>query len=463
MSDEKLFFCGVGGSGMLPMAVAMSKIGYSVTGSDRSYDAGRDAEKFEYLKEKGITMVPQDGEGLTKDFDYLVVSAAIEDTIPEVMKAKELGTPIKDRAEVLSGLLHQYKNSIGVAGTSGKSTTAAMIGWSLEELGKSPTLVNGAPLCNLSVSNNLYSSTIVGNSDICITECCELNGKVVLYKPKIAVLTNISLDHMSLEELKEVFKTYLQGAKIKVANICNEYVNEILPEIDGEVVTFGLSCPEARFGAENIKPGKSGITCDVIDRELNEKAELKLQIVGEHNVENALTCIAALNCLGVPLNDSVKALETFKGAKRRLETVGVKDDVIVIDDFGHNPKKIEASLKTLNKTDGRLLVFFQIHGYGPLKMMSQELLDIFKDNMRDYDNLYIPDVLYQGGTVSKGYNAKQFCDELKEKAVNVTWKETRDELANDMITNAKAGDRIVIMGARDDSLSDFARDILAKV
>ncbi len=463
MINKKLFFCGVGGSGMLPLAVATSQLNYDVTGSDRSYDAELNLEKFEYIQNNGIKLVPQDGEGLTEDYDFLVVSAAIEDTIPEVIKAKELDIPIKNRAELLSELLHEYKNSIGVAGTSGKSTTAGMIGWALHELGKSPNMVNGAPLCNLATKETPMVSTFIGDSDIFVTECCELNGMVVLYKPEIAVLTNISLDHMPLEALKSVFKTYIKGGKTKVVNVCDEYVSEILEGVEGNIVTFGLYCSEARFGTENIKLSKDGLTCTVVDRELNERAELKLKIQGEHNAENALSCIATLSCLGIPLKDSVKALATFTGVKRRLETIGVKNDIIVIDDFGHNPKKIEATLSTLSKLDGRLHILFQIHGYGPLKMMAKELLNIFKDNMREDDHLYIPDVLYFGGTTDKQYDAEQFCDGLKEKGVPVTWKTTRNELADDMIANAKPGDRIVVMGARDDSLSDFAKCILDKL
>jgi len=464
MLEKSFFFCGIGGSGMLPLAVFLRNKGCSVTGSDRSFDNDIKNKKMLYLKSIGINIVKQDGMGLNKNHDILVVSPAIEDTVPEMIRAKDLKLNIKTRPEILGELFNNSKMAIGVAGTSGKSTTTAMIGWAFKSLGLNPSMINGAPLCNLVTDKNQYAAIIDGNSDIFVTECDESGGGVVLYKPNIAVLTNISLDHMSLEELFKIFKTYLDSSKIKIVNIGCSLVQKLLKDIEGNIISFAIDNKEADFTASNIKPLKNSISCEIIDKKNSKIVKLNLKLLGRHNIENALACIAALSAYGISLEDSIKALSDFIGVKRRLETIGIANNITVFDDFGHNPEKIEATLKTLHESEGRLLVFFQMHGYGPLRLMKKELMKVFGANINKKDKLYMPDVLYFGGTTDKSYSAEDFCNELKENYdVNVMQHKQRKNIANDIIAEAKSGDRIVIMGARDDSLSELAENIVQEL
>ncbi|MFA7275490.1 MAG: Mur ligase family protein [Pseudobdellovibrionaceae bacterium] len=465
MTDSKtsLFFCGIGGSGMLPLAVIAQGLGMDVTGSDRSHDAGRSPLKFSVLERQGIHLVPQDGLGLTDDYAALIVSAAIEDTIPEVVRARELGIPIKKRAALLAELFNAAKYRIGVAGTSGKSTTTAMIGWCLHYLGLDPTMMNGAPLSNLVTHDNPYASALVGDAGLFVSECDESDGSVVLYTSDIAVLTNISLDHMELEKLHDVFRSYLENAQQQVVNLDSPLLVDLLGAMDSVPVTFGLTNPDARFTAQHIDLTSAGIDCIILDRLIGAYVPLHLQLMGRHNIENALACLAVLTLMNIPLEKAAEALGSFTGVKRRLEIVGTAKGVTVIDDFGHNPEKIAATLRTLHDFSGRLLVMFQIHGYGPLRLMKDELLAMFVREMKPGDQLFLPDVLYQGGTTDKSYGAAEFCRDLQKAGVTCLWQPTRDAIGQSLLDAARDGDRIVIMGARDDTLSDFAQGLLQKL
>ena len=205
------FFCGVGGIGMSSIALYLKSQNHDVRGSDRSFDLGVNGKMKADLLAAGIQLFPQDGSGLTEEVDLLVVSTAVEETIPDVKKAVSLGIPIKKRAEVLADILGNHR-SIAVGGTSGKTTTTAMIGHILAELGKDPTMINGG------ISINTYqgrgqSNLIFGHSDLCVAEADESDGSIELYTPFIGVLTNISLDHKPLSEIRPLFERFLNRAK----------------------------------------------------------------------------------------------------------------------------------------------------------------------------------------------------------------------------------------------------------
>ena len=207
MSDSKTnlahtgpyFFCGIGGSGMLPLALIVKARGHDVEGSDRSLDAGRTAAKFDFLKARGIGLHPQDGSGVTRPTQLLVTSAAVEDTVPDVVAAKALGCPQVSRPQLLAQLVNSAKVSIAVGGTSGKSTTTGMIAWILYATRRDPTVMNGAVMKNFVAGDSPFASAIVGEGDIFVSEVDESDGSIALYQPTIAVLNNIALDHKSMD------------------------------------------------------------------------------------------------------------------------------------------------------------------------------------------------------------------------------------------------------------------------
>jgi UDP-N-acetylmuramate--alanine ligase len=461
------FFCGIGGSGMLPLAMIVHGQGAKVAGSDRGHDQGRTPEKFDYLAKQGIQIVPQDGNGLTKDFDALIISSAVEDTIPEVRRAKEIGVPIVKRAELLAQLFNAAKVKIGIGGTSGKSTTTGMLAWILKEAAKNPTVMNGANFLNFVSPETPFASALVGDKGIFVTECDESDGSIILYQSSIAVLNNIALDHKPVEELKPIFAQFLNQSAQQVLNIDNPAVAEMADAYSSTALTVGIDNPKAHLTATSLNHSPNGISAQIQyvspSREAAaggiERGEISLQVIGRHNIENALCAIGAALLAGVKLADCCRYLNGFLGVGRRLQTIKKSNNISIIDDFAHNPDKINASLRSLNEFSGRLLVIFQMHGYGPFKLMKNELMESFVAGLKKGDIFYMPDVLYMGGTVDKSYTSQDFIAECQSKGLNAVYAPTREDIGEMIEAEAKAGDRIVIMGARDDTLTEFAKSI----
>jgi UDP-N-acetylmuramate--alanine ligase len=462
------FFCGIGGSGMLPLALILTEQSVKITGSDRSYDQGRTPKKFEWLKSQGIEIVPQDGKSLTTDYEALIISSAIEDSIPEVAKAKDLGIPIIKRAELLASLFNKARISIAIGGTSGKSTTTGMLTWIMFEAQKDPTVMNGANFLNFVSPARPYASSLVGDPDLFVSECDESDGSIILYHPTIAVLNNIALDHKPIEDLVPIFRTFLFQSQKQVLNLQNETISEQLAdEFSATAITTGINHPSADLNVTNYAPTATGSSSTIEDRRGKQSYTLILKVPGKHNIENALSALGAAIQAGIELEQAVKALETFSGVKRRLENIGNYNNINVIDDFAHNPDKVKASLSTCNEHFGRLLIMFQMHGYGPFKLMKDDLICAFVDGMKSGDILYMPDVLYLGGATDKSYTSRDFINEINErggiKNIKGEWLETREGILAKLVNEARAGDRIIIMGARDDTLSTFAQDVLTSL
>jgi len=210
------FFCGIGGSGMLPLALILRAKGFSVEGSDRSLDQGRLAQKFKFLRDRGIALHPQDGSGITRPEQILVTSAAVEETVPDVQSARRLNVPVMRRAELLAQLFNAAPLSIAVGGTSGKSTTTGMIGWILHHAGRAPTIMNGAIMKNFITPEIPFAGAVVGSGDAFISEVDESDGSIALFNPRIAVLNNISLDHKSIGELRALFSVYRDHVRMQL-------------------------------------------------------------------------------------------------------------------------------------------------------------------------------------------------------------------------------------------------------
>ncbi len=463
MTDKKdYFFCGIGGSGMLPLAMIVSARGAHVEGSDRALDQGRTGAKFDYLRGLGIALHPQDGSGVTRPSQILVASAAVEDTVPDVVAAKEAGAARLSRAELLAQLFNESERPIGVAGTSGKSTTTGMIGWILHHAGKSPTVMNGAVMKNFVKPDALFASALVGEGDAFVSEVDESDGSIAMFHPKVAVLNNISLDHKSMDELRSLFGGFIADAEVAVLNLDNEETARLAAARPEKRLTYSLIDPRANLFAEHIKPEPFGVSFDVA-RSDGARASVSLKMPGRHNVSNALAAIAACGACGVSLEDAATALGDFEGVRRRLEYVGEANGVSVIDDFGHNPDKITASLKTLHEFPGRLLVMFQPHGFGPLRLMKDEFISTFAEHLSDQDILLLPEPVYFGGTVDRSVSSKDIAAGVNAAGRMAQALATRDDCGVQLLKLAKPGDRIVIMGARDDTLSVFAADLLKQL
>ena len=459
--NKSYFFCGIGGSGMLPLANIVREAGASVAGSDRALDQGRLGAKFTWLQSLGIGLFPQDGSGLVNAEQILIASAAIEDSVPDIAKAKALGCKRMTRAELLADLFNAAPRSVAVGGTSGKSTVTGMIGWILTDAGCDPTIMNGAVMKNFVADDAAFASARVGQGDVFVSEVDESDGSIALFTPEVAVLNNVSLDHKSLEELRQLFGDFAQKAKICVWNADDaETLALIAPMKLPGAVSFGFG-PNADYRATDITDLPLGSR--FILQAHDERHAVSLAVPGKHNIANALAAIAASVALGVSLAPAAHGVERFIGLARRFDIVGVADNITVIDDFGHNPDKIAATLATLKAFPGRIIAFFQPHGYGPIRVMGSELAVVFSELLGRDDHLLICDPVYFGGTVDKSIGSAFITDAVAASGINAEHVPLREDCGNHIVELARPGDRIVIMGARDDTLSSFAKDILEKL
>jgi UDP-N-acetylmuramate--alanine ligase len=461
MDTSAYFFCGIGGSGMLPLASILRASGARVSGSDRSLDAGRTGSKFDYLRSLGIQLFPQDGSGLQPGMT-LVTSAAVEETVPDVVRSNELGLTHLRRPELLAKLLNRAHHSVAVGGTSGKSTVTGMIGWILHANHRQPTVMNGAVMKNFVTPSAPFASALVGDPELFVSEVDESDGSIALYEPEIAVLTNISLDHKELAELRGLFAGFLASSKKAVLNLDDPETRALADALPGDkLVGYGLDAPKADFAARNIELLPGGVRFDVDHS--GQRHEVRLPLPGRHNASNALAAIAAVRQLGIAVPDAAAALQRFEGLRRRLELVGEGGGVTVIDDFAHNPDKIDASLATLRAHAGRLLILFQPHGYGPIAKMGDQLAESFANGMAPDDRLYLPDPVYQGGTVERSRGSDWLAERVNEGGGHAEHVAERSAIADKLLAEARPGDRVVIMGARDDTLAEFARELVERL
>lgn len=449
---------------MLPLALILRARGCSVDGSDRSLDQGRLGRKFEFLRERGIGLHAQDGSGVTRPEQILVTSAAVEETVPDVQAARRLGVPVIRRAELLAQLFNAAPQSIAVGGTSGKSTTTGMIGWILHEVGRDPTIMNGAIMRNFVTPAIPFASAAVGLGDAFVSEVDESDGSIAFFSPRVAVVNNISLDHKTMDELRALFRDFVAKAKIAVLNLDNEETQALAGLLPPETVSsYSVTDRQAHLFAHNLTPLPDGIDFDVSERDTGEHASVRLQVPGAHNVSNALAALCAALACGVSLRDAAKALSSFSGIKRRFERVGAANGVTVIDDFAHNPDKIAATLETLHAFPGRLLVMFQPHGFRPLQLMQNDLVACFANNLSDRDVLVMPEPVYYGGTVARVVTSEDIVRGVGAKGRAAFAFPDRAACGDKLVALAEAGDRIVIMGARDDTLPEFAADLLKRL
>src|SRR5262249_9975209 len=459
-----LFVGGVGGSGMTPLALIVQARGGLVEGSDRALDQGRNTKRFDFLRARGVLLHPQDGSGVTRASQILVTSAAVEETVPDVQTARRIGAAVTTRAKLLAELFNSAALSVGIAGTSGKSTTVGMLGWILHRARKNPTIMNGADMKNFIDVGSPFASSRIGGGDVFVSEVDESDGSITLFEPRVAVVNNISLDHKSLDELRALFRTFAAEAQTVVLNLDNAETTALLAGLNpGKAITYSLYSEQAHLLASALVQSPAGIGFQVKVRETGEVVEVDLKVPGLHNVANALAALSAAKACGVDLAAAAAYLGEFSGIRRRLETVGTANEITVVDDFAHNPDKISATLKTLHTFPGRLLLMFQPHGYGPIRLMRDAFVDCFAGGLHDEDVLVMPEPVYFGGTVDRSVGSNDIVSEIQRFGRKAFAFQDRTACGDMLVGLARRGDRIVVMGARDDSLSQFAHELLRRL
>ncbi len=459
------FFVGIGGSGMLPLATILKGRGAVIAGSDRSYDQGRTPEKFAWLKRNGFELFPQDGSGVVSGDQVLVASAAVEDTVPEMVRAKELGCSRMTRADLNSALFNAADKGIAIGGTSGKSTVTGMLGWIMQVTGREPTIMNGAVMKNFANADAPFASAVVGGSGTYVSEVDESDGTIALYRPAVAVLLNVSLDHKSMEELRILFGDYLAASAVSAIN-ADDAESMALASRARELLTFGIDTQDAHIGVKlgSVTDGTTRQTATVVDRRDGSEHALTLALPGHHNLSNALAAITGAAATGLSVAEAVEALGSFEGLARRFDIIGTTpNDITVIDDFGHNPEKCAATLRTLKSHEGRVIAFFQPHGYGPLRQMGDELAETFAEQLGPDDITIFSDPVYYGGTTDKSEGSERIIKLIRDAGGNAKHIAKRADCADYIAEIAKPGDRIVVMGARDDTLTVLASELFARL
>ena len=449
---------------MTPLALIIQASGGRVEGSDRALDQGRNTERFDYLRARGVLLYPQDGSGITRASQILVTSAAVEETVSDVQAARRIGAAVITRAKLLAELFNSAALSVGVAGTSGKSTTVGMLGWILHRAGKNPTIMNGADMKNFIDVASPFASARIGDDEVFVSELDESDGSIALFEPRVAVVNNISLDHKSMDELRTIFRAFVAKAQTVVLNLDNSETAALLSGLKpGQAITYSLNSPQAHLLASTPVRSLAGIRFSVKARETGEVVEVDLKVPGLHNVANALAALSAAMACRVALAPATAYLREFSGIRRRLEVVGTANEITVIDDFAHNPDKISATLETLHAFPGRLLLMFQPHGYGPIRLMRDGFVGCFANGLRDEDVLVMPEPVYFGGTVDRSVGSNDLVYEIQRHGRKAFAFPDRGACGDMLVRLAHHGDRVVVMGARDDSLSQFAHELLRRL
>ena len=455
----KLHFIGIGGIGMSGLAAMALDLGFQVTGSDRGADKPENQRIFSALKKQGIQIYPQNGsfaqDGLP---DFLVYSTAIEEDNPDFLAAN--GTPRLHRSALLEKLMQSLegKRTIAVTGSCGKSTVTAYLAEALYNLELDPACLNGA------LSKRFKSDVFAGNyrpgsGSFFVFEADESDKSLLNYQVDYAVILNIGTDHYSKEELAEVFGKFLNNVRCGAVLSAEVYsaIKEFIPEKLPVSVFYSEAEKDKKFALENYF---------IRDRRAHAVfagcGELALPLTGRHNALNALAIYTLLDMLGINKEDCLKALPRFDGIFRRTDFAGhTPQGAMVFDDYAHNPEKIISCLDTMREISGggRIFAVFQPHGFGPLGFMRDALFLNLEKALSAEDRFILLEPYYAGGTTSfKPTSAEVMTDWLSRAArkENYLTHSGRETLSLWLKEHARQGDIIVIMGARDNSLSDYA-------
>ncbi len=446
-----IHFVGIGGVGMSALAQLHAMGGDRVTGSDRLISKGyTDMALWDYLKKLHIGLFPQDGSGIDHHTDLVILSSAIEADNPELLKAKALNIPTMHRSELLAKHVAEHR-TIAVSGTSGKSTTTAMVYDILAFAGLSPSVITGAAILSLQKEQGVFGNVYKGESDILVIEADESDGSIVNYHPHLGLCLNLQKDHKEIEILQGYFKEFVSHCKTAIINAEEENLRTIAPEAK----TFGLSLGD-------IHP--TDIKVDGFGSDFTIQGQpFRLQVPGVHNVCNAVAAVSAALQMGVDLDTCAKALNKFQGIARRFASIGSYDKIEVVDDFAHNPHKLGATIAAAHLRGKRVFAFYQPHAFASIKLLGAEFVDSFAKHIGPQDHLWLTEVYYPGGTIPQGVSCRTVFEGLKARGVNVSYDDCRERILAEMAAAAQPGDILLVLGARDPTLTDFARKLLASL
>lgn len=430
MPPDRFHLCGVAGVGMSALAEVLVRRGHTVSGSDRFFDQGAQAEIAAILRAQGVRLLPEDGSGVRPDLRALVVSAAIESDHPDVMAAGRLGVPILGRAQCLAEEVRGGR-CVAVSGTSGKSTVTAMVGWILSRAGADPWVVMGAALRGWRSAERL-GSVRWGGSNWWTIEADESDQSLLVWEPEWAVVTNVSDDHFPAAEARELFNRFLARARQGALD---------------------FSTPSELWDGFEPVPEEDGT------RLVYRGQTIFVPLPGRHNAENAWCSVVLADHLGVPLHVAAEALETFPGLHRRLEVLGDVAGVTVVDDYAHNPAKLRAAWEAMKARGGRVHAIWRPHGFGPLRKMFGELATLFAAWSRT-GQVWILPVFDAGGTADRTIHAPDLVAAIQRAGGHAEALSDFDACRARVVQSVRSGDVVLVMGARDPALPELGRLLL---
>ncbi len=435
-----IHFVGIGGIGMSGIAELLLNLGYRVSGSDL-----RGSDTTRRLEGLGATVrLGHKGEWV-RGADVVVTSSAIGETNPEVVTAVEEHIPVIQRAEMLAELMRLKKYGIAVAGSHGKTSTTSMISWVLHQAGLDPTVVNGGKV------DSLGGNAKLGEGEFLVAEADESDGSFLKLAPVIEVVTNIDLEHLDhyddLDHIKEVFLEFMDkipfyGAVILCLDDPN--IAGLLPRVRRRMITYGLSEQAELYGADIRTNGR--MSEFTVLRRGEELGRVRLNFPGRHTIYNSLATVAVGLELEIDFQVIADALESFGGVQRRLETKGEERDILVVDDYGHHPTEIRATLEAVRTgwPERRLVVAFQPHRYS----RTRGLFDEFKTAFHRADILVMTDIYPAGEEPVEGVSSAALVEAVKQHGQrNVHLVRDVNSLAAELVGLLKPGDLLLTLGA----------------
>ncbi|WP_353094438.1 UDP-N-acetylmuramate--L-alanine ligase [Tissierella praeacuta] len=435
----RVHFIGIGGISMSGLAEILLSEGYIVTGSDT-----KDSTIIEKLKNLGAKIYINHRESNVDGADLVIYTDAISKDNEELAKAFSLNVPVIDRATFLGALMKNYKNSIAVSGTHGKTTTTSMLSTILNRSILNPTILLGGQL------DEIDGNVKLGSKDYILTEACEYKGNILKYFPTMAIILNMDADHLdyfkNMDHIMETFIKYgknLSDDSYLVINIDDIGSEKIISSTKAKVITFGTT-GEPDYKAENITFSPEGYPSYTLNIKGNTSFPISLNVMGIHNVYNSLASVAAAHIYGIPIEDIQKNISLYTGVHRRLELKGYYKGVKIIDDYAHHPTEIKATLNALkNSTSGDIYCVFQPHTYTRTKL----LLDNFAEAFTDADKVIITDI-YAAREIDNGLiHSKDLANAIFKKGSDAVYLGSFDEVESYLLNNVKENDIILTMGA----------------
>lgn len=439
---KNLHLIGIGGSSMSGIAMLLKHWGYSITGSDSTRSA-----TTEKLEENGILVTIGSNPAGIRGVDLVIYSAAIKDTDPELMQARELGIPCIERGAFLGDITRSFRNTLAVAGTHGKSTTSSMVSMCFLEAKLDPTIQIGA---NLPQIDGNYR---IGNSENLIIEACEYSDSYLNFSPKAAIILNIDADHLDyFEDLNAIQQSFVKFVKllpddgVLVYNADDVNSSNISKNTKSKIITFGIESKTANFVAKNIEYNKNGFPTFDVYYNNNFFKTISLSIPGKHNVLNALSCIALCNEFGIDKNDIKNALYKYKGVQRRFEYLGEIKGAKIYDDYAHHPTEIQAVAEAVkNKTYNHSWVIFQPHTYTRTK----QHMDEFAEVLTNFDHIIVADIYAAREKPMDNVSSKEIISKIEQLGRKAYYIPNFDDIIDFVRRNVKENDLILTQGAGD--------------